>query len=65
MQTVHANFFNHVENIVDISHLSWLHGYTFPAYGGRKITYHWEQTDFGANNVMGVPFSPRAIALDA
>ncbi len=52
VQVVHANWFNHVENIVDISHLAWLHGYTVPAYGGRKITYHWERTDYGANNVM-------------
>jgi 5,5'-dehydrodivanillate O-demethylase len=52
VQTVHANWFNHVENIVDISHLAWLHGYTFPAYGGKKITYHWERTHYGANNVM-------------
>jgi 5,5'-dehydrodivanillate O-demethylase len=52
IQPVHANWFNHVENIVDISHLAWLHGYTFPAYGARKISYHWERTDFGANNVM-------------
>jgi 5,5'-dehydrodivanillate O-demethylase len=52
VQTVHANWFNHVENIVDISHLAWLHGYTFPAYGGKKVTYHWERTHYGANNVM-------------
>ena len=52
VQTIHANWFNHVENIVDISHLAWLHGYTFPAYGARKVTYHWERTAFGANNVM-------------
>jgi 5,5'-dehydrodivanillate O-demethylase oxygenase subunit len=52
VQTIHANWFNHVENIVDISHLAWLHGYTFPAYGARKVTYHWERTSFGANNVM-------------
>jgi 5,5'-dehydrodivanillate O-demethylase oxygenase subunit len=52
VQNVHANWMNHVENIVDISHLAWLHGYTFPAYGGRKVTYHWERTEFGANNVM-------------
>ena len=45
MQNVNANWFNHVENIVDISHLAWLHGYTFPAYGGSKVTYHWERTD--------------------
>jgi 5,5'-dehydrodivanillate O-demethylase len=52
VQNVNANWLNHVENIVDISHLAWLHGYTFPAYGGRKVTYHWERTDFGLNNVM-------------
>jgi len=52
VQNIHANWFNHVENIVDISHLAWLHGYTFPAYGAKKVTYHWDRTDFGANNVM-------------
>jgi 5,5'-dehydrodivanillate O-demethylase len=49
---IECNWFNHVENIVDISHLAWLHGYTFPAYGGKKVTYHWERTHYGANNVM-------------
>ena len=49
---VNANWMNHVENIVDISHLAWLHGYTFPAYGGKKVTYHWERTAYGADNVM-------------
>jgi 5,5'-dehydrodivanillate O-demethylase len=52
VQNINANWFNHVENIVDISHLAWLHGYTFPAYGGKKVTYHWERTPYGANNVM-------------
>jgi len=52
VQNVNANWFNHVENIVDISHLAWLHGYTFPAYGGRKVTYHWERKEYGADNVM-------------
>jgi len=52
VQNVNANWLNHVENIVDISHLAWLHGYTFPVYGARKVTYHWERTDFGVNNVM-------------
>ncbi len=59
-RNLNANFFNHVENIVDISHLTWLHGYTFPAYGGKKISYHWDKRDYGADNVMlldGVPDS--------
>jgi len=51
---IECNWFNHVENIVDVSHLAWLHGYTFPAYGGKKVTYHWERTFFGANNVMKI-----------
>lgn len=51
-RNVNANWFNAVENIVDISHLAWLHGHTFPAYGNKKITYHWERKDYGADNVM-------------
>ena len=54
VQYVHANWMNQIENIVDISHLAWLHGYTFPAYGARKVTYHWERKDYGANNVMRI-----------
>ncbi len=54
VQHIQVNWFNHVENIVDISHLAWLHGYTFPAYGGKNVEYHWERTDFGANNVMTI-----------
>jgi 5,5'-dehydrodivanillate O-demethylase len=52
VQNVNANFFNHVENVVDISHLAWLHGYTFPAYGAKKVTYHWERKEYGLDNVM-------------
>jgi 5,5'-dehydrodivanillate O-demethylase len=52
VQNVSANWLNHVENIVDISHLAWLHGYTFPAYGAKKVTYHWDRKPYGADNVM-------------
>jgi 5,5'-dehydrodivanillate O-demethylase len=52
MQTVHTNWLAHVENTVDISHLAWLHGYTFPAYGARKLSYHWNRKDYGVDNVM-------------
>jgi 5,5'-dehydrodivanillate O-demethylase len=52
MRNVNANWLNAVENIVDISHLAWLHGHTFPAYGAKKVTYHWERKEYGADNVM-------------
>jgi 5,5'-dehydrodivanillate O-demethylase len=51
---VHANWFNHVENIVDISHLAWLHGARLWRYGGKKVSYEWERTPYGLNNVMRV-----------
>jgi 5,5'-dehydrodivanillate O-demethylase oxygenase subunit len=54
VQRIEVNWFNHVENIVDVSHLAWLHGYTFPSYGGKKVSYHWTRTHYGANNVMKV-----------
>jgi 5,5'-dehydrodivanillate O-demethylase len=52
VRNVNANWLNGVENIVDISHLAWLHGYTFPAYGAKKVTYHWERKEYGVDNVM-------------
>ena len=53
-QPVYTSWFNHVENVVDISHLAWLHGYTFPAYGARKLSYHWDRKSYGVDNVMRV-----------
>lgn len=50
--TVNANWMNHVENVIEISHLAWLHGYMFPAYGGKRVTSHGERTEYGADNVM-------------
>ena len=52
MQTVHTNWLGHMENTVDISHLAWLHGFTFPAYGARKLSYLWHRKDYGVDNEM-------------
>jgi 5,5'-dehydrodivanillate O-demethylase oxygenase subunit len=47
---VDTNWFQAAENIVDQSHLSWLHGYTFPGFGGKKnISYHHERADYGVS----------------
>lgn len=54
MRNVGANWLNAIENIVDISHLAWLHGYTFPAYGAKKVNYHWEHKEYGLDNVMTI-----------
>ena len=54
MRNVNCNWLNIIENVVDISHLAWLHGYTFPAYGAKKVTYRWERKDYGVDNVMDI-----------
>jgi 5,5'-dehydrodivanillate O-demethylase len=58
IRLVNANYFNHVENILDISHLAWLHGYAYPSYGGKKVTYHWEPQSYGVDNVMMIDGLP-------
>ena len=52
MRNINANWMNHVENILDISHLAWLHGHSFPAYGAKKVSYRWDRRDYGVDNVM-------------
>ena len=67
MRNVNANWLNAAENIVDISHLAWLHGYTFPAYGAKKITYHWDRKDYGIDNVLlidGVVWPLNSVCLN-
>jgi 5,5'-dehydrodivanillate O-demethylase oxygenase subunit len=50
----YSNWLQAAENIVDISHLAWLHGARFPKYGARKVSYDWEPTEVGLNNVMQI-----------
>ena len=52
VQKIHCNWFNHVENIVDTSHLAWLHGGSFNMCGGKKISYLWEKKPYGLDNVL-------------
>jgi 5,5'-dehydrodivanillate O-demethylase oxygenase subunit len=59
VQRIEVNWFNHVENIVDVSHLAWLHGYTFPSYGGKKVRYNWDRTScYGYPTVNGFTLPP-------
>jgi 5,5'-dehydrodivanillate O-demethylase len=54
MRNVNCNWLNIIENVVDISHLAWLHGHTFPAYGAKKVSYHWDRKPYGVDNVMDI-----------
>jgi 5,5'-dehydrodivanillate O-demethylase oxygenase subunit len=51
VQNVNCNWLNHVENILDTSHLSWLHGYTAPSYAQTRLTYRWDRKEYGIDNV--------------
>lgn len=52
LDTIEANWFQLVENIPDLAHLPWLHGGSFEVVTGRNISYHWEPSDNGFDNVM-------------
>jgi 5,5'-dehydrodivanillate O-demethylase len=54
LDTIEANWFQLVENIPDLAHLPWLHAGSFHVVTGRKITYNWEPTDYGFDNVMHI-----------
>jgi 5,5'-dehydrodivanillate O-demethylase oxygenase subunit len=51
VQNINANWLNHVENILDTAHLTWLHGYTLPSYHERRAVYRWDRKDYGLDNV--------------
>jgi 5,5'-dehydrodivanillate O-demethylase oxygenase subunit len=51
VQNVNCNWLNHVENILDTAHLTWLHGYTLPSYHERKATYRWDRKEYGIDNI--------------
>lgn len=42
-----VNWFQAVENILDVSHFSWLHGYTFPIFRGKRIVAKIEPAEYG------------------
>jgi len=49
---IDTSWLNSIENVVDQSHLSWLHGHTFPAYEGKTLTYRHERADCGMSLEM-------------
>jgi len=51
---VGTNWLQVAENIVDQAHLSWLHGYTFPAFGKDRISYNFERTAYGMDLEMRI-----------
>lgn len=55
---IHANWFQGVENILDVSHFSWLHGYTFPVFSAKRVEYRIERADYGMEISVGLPGGP-------
>lgn len=51
VQNINSNWLNHVENILDTAHLTWLHGYTAPSHGLNAPTYRWDRKGYGIDNV--------------
>jgi 5,5'-dehydrodivanillate O-demethylase len=58
VQQFDTNWFQSIENILDVAHFSWLHGYTFPRFSGKKPRYRFERAEYGMNIELGVDESP-------
>lgn len=59
---ISANWMQSADNLLDVTHFSWLHGFTFPAFAAKKIDYRFERTDYGIDIGVGVPGGPMDIA---
>lgn len=42
-----TNWFQSIENILDVAHFSWLHGYTFPRFAGKKPGHQFVKAEYG------------------
>lgn len=55
---INANWLQSADNLLDVTHFSWLHGYTFPAFGAKRTVYSFERTDHGIDITLGLEGGP-------
>lgn len=55
---IDANWMQSADNLLDVTHFSWLHGYTFPAFAAKRTDYRFDRTDFGIDIAIGPPGGP-------
>lgn len=55
---IHGNWLQGAENILDVAHFSWLHGYTFPAYSQKRPIYKFTPAEYGMDIQVGVEGQP-------
>src|ERR1044072_6204352 len=53
--SISANWLQGADNLLDVTHFSWLHGYTFPPFSATKVEYHFERQDYGVDITLGLP----------
>jgi 5,5'-dehydrodivanillate O-demethylase len=51
---IHSNWLQGAENILDVSHFSWLHGYTFPTFGAKRTVYEINRAEYGMQISVGL-----------
>lgn len=54
-----ANWLQSADNLLDVTHFAWLHGYTFPSFGGKRAAYRFERSDFGIYITVGPEGGPQ------
>lgn len=57
-EKIQTNWLQATENILDVAHFSWLHGFTFPFFGAKRLDYQFERADYGIDMMLGVAGAP-------
>lgn len=54
-----ANWLQSADNLLDVTHFAWLHGHTFPFFGGKRTEFSFTRTDYGIDIELGVEGGPK------
>lgn len=57
-EKIKTNWLQATENILDVAHFSWLHGYTFPFFGAKRLAYKFERAEYGMDMMIGFEGAP-------
>lgn len=58
VEKTQTNWLQATENILDVAHFSWLHGFTFPFFGTKRLDYKFERADYGIDMMLGLAGAP-------
>jgi 5,5'-dehydrodivanillate O-demethylase len=60
--SIGANWMQSADNLLDVTHFAWLHGYTFPAFSAKRVEANFDRKDYGIDITLGAVGGPKDTA---